>query len=160
MGDIILSDGKIVDLEEARQAAEASKAARTPGNLNDFVTRREMLQILDKVITGVGDASAAVGEQVYEAVAEETQKHLQEMHTEILNHVGAKFERRTFRGRLRALRGYLIELGVIRPPLSPALFDPALFGPPTHDDVTAALDPNVQAESDRAALASLDAGEP
>lgn len=129
--DLLVPDRSIVSLDEARRELDAKKDRRGTGPGDDFVTRKQMLVIIDKIGDGMGDAAIAVGQKVYDQIAEETQGLLAEMHANIRREILLEVEARSLRGRARALWRRFV---------APAQSAPALVV-----DAVEALDPNVAA---------------
>lgn len=83
--------------DENRKYGPGGKRVRPPGDImQDAMTRSEAM---DKL----GGAALAVGEKVYEQLAAESQQFLQEMEMALKQEIHNEFERRSLRGRLRAL---------------------------------------------------------
>lgn len=119
---------KIKVVRPGEPITQAVGRGRNPGHLNDFVTRKELIE-------GTSNAAMAVGEKMYNQFAQETADMLTQMEKDITARVLLEVERRSPRGRLRALKarvytrtyrswlgGWLVELGVMEP-FSPKLVD-------------------------------------
>jgi hypothetical protein len=141
--ELLVPDRRVVSIEEAKRERQ-TPANSAPGSPTAFVTKKEMLVLIGKINVGIGEASLAVGQKVFDQLAEETEEHLRRMHFQILQEQRGEFERRSLRGRWRAL---LTRLGLRRTPLPPTLMV----------DAAVALDPGVHAAQREAILAELQA---
>lgn len=118
--DLILPTRKVLSLEDAK---EAEKRPRRPGDkLQDYVTRGWALETFGKLATNLG-------QEMYTQVSGEIAEHLEGMEARLQQMVQRELYNRSFRGRLRA---FLIRHGAQEKP-------PQLV----HEEVTAALDPNI-----------------
>lgn len=106
----------------------ATGRSRQNSPLQDFVTRKEM-------IDGTSNAAMAVGERMFNQFAQETAALLTQMEKDITARVLLEVERRSLRGRLRTLKarvyggiyrswfgGWLVETGLFEP-FSPNLVE-------------------------------------
>jgi hypothetical protein len=97
--DLLVPDRSIVSIDEAKR--ELSEKKRTTGTMDDWVSRRDMVKIIDKISAGIGEASASVGQQVYDAISEETAQNMEKLEAGVTERVLAAIDARSLRGRIR-----------------------------------------------------------
>lgn len=128
--DLLVPDRSIVSLEQAKRELLEKKEPLGTSSSDGFVTKKEMLKIIDRIGGGISDAAVAVGQKVFDQITDETSGMLAQMEHTLRQEFQAELYRRSFAGRWRAL---LVWLGLRQPPHSgPRIVDPVEV-----------LDPNV-----------------
>lgn len=118
--DLVVPDRSLVSIDQARAELEAKKAPRTTGVTGDFVTRKEMVKIVDKIGVGISDAAYAMGQKVFDQITEETvdlleqQEHIlrqeiRALREEVKAEWLAREEARSWSGRVRAFKALVHE---------------------------------------------------
>jgi hypothetical protein len=100
--DLYLAKTPLVTVEEAAHE-EDRKGRREGGSMGDFVTKRVFHEQMKRIGPAIAEATRLTGQEVYDSLSQEFAQHAQQMEEEVLRRVLRELERRTLRGRIRAL---------------------------------------------------------
>lgn len=102
--DLLVPDTRIVSIEEAKKEITAKKqGGKGGGTASNFVSQQQFLDVVEGIQAGISMGILAVGEKMYEQASGELAENFEDQERRMIALIHREFERRSLRGRARAL---------------------------------------------------------